>query len=71
LGHCNTRENYEAGTADRGFGPLPYFAMEFIDSESLIEYAQVEPNVRQRLEIMGQVCEADHDARQRSIIYRI
>jgi non-specific serine/threonine protein kinase/serine/threonine-protein kinase len=55
----------------RGLGPQPYFAMEFIDSESLIEYAQVKPNVRQRLEIMGKVCEAAHDARQRSIIHRI
>ena len=62
---------YEAGTADTGFGPQPYFAMEFIRGKSLRDYADEHHlNTRQRLELMAQICEAVHHAHQRGLIHR-
>jgi tetratricopeptide (TPR) repeat protein/predicted Ser/Thr protein kinase len=71
LQHPGIAQIYEAGTADSGYGPQPYFAMEFIRGESLLEYAKAhELNTRQRLEVMAKVCEAVHHAHQRGIIHR-
>jgi non-specific serine/threonine protein kinase/serine/threonine-protein kinase len=71
LQHPGIGQIHEAGTADTGFGPQPYFAMEFIRGESLLEYAKArELNPRQRLELMAKVCEAVHHAHQRGIIHR-
>ena len=55
---------YEAGTADSGSGPQPYFAMELIEhGQPLTEYADGKHlNLRQRLELMAQVCDAVHHA---------
>ena len=47
---------YEAGTADTGFGPQPYFAMEFVRGERSREYAErTSSSTRQRLELMARV----------------
>jgi len=71
LQHPGIAQIHEAGTADNGFGPQPYFAMEFIRGASLLEYADAHQlNVRQRLELMAKVCEAVHHAHQRGIIHR-
>jgi eukaryotic-like serine/threonine-protein kinase len=71
LQHPGIAQIYEAGTADAGFGPQPYFAMEFIRGESLLRYAESHHlDVRQRLELMVKVCEAVHHAHQRGIIHR-
>jgi tetratricopeptide (TPR) repeat protein len=71
LQHPGIAQIYEAGTADSGFGPQPYFAMEFIRGESLLQYAESHQlNTRQRLEIVAKVCEAVHHAHQRGIIHR-
>ncbi len=71
LQHPGIAQIYEAGTADSGFGPQPYFAMEFIRGESLLRYAEAHHlNTRQRLEVMAKVCEAVHHAHQRGIIHR-
>ena len=42
LQHPGIAQIYEAGTADAGFGPQHYFAMEFIRGQSLREYAQAQ-----------------------------
>jgi tetratricopeptide (TPR) repeat protein/predicted Ser/Thr protein kinase len=71
LQHPGIAQIYEAGTADSGSGPQPYFAMEFIRGESLLHYAEAHQlNTRQRLEVMAKVCEAVHHAHQRGIIHR-
>jgi hypothetical protein len=71
LQHPGIAQIYEAGTADTGFGPQPWFAMELIRGESLLEYAEAHQlNTRQRLELMAKVCEAVHHAHQRGIIHR-
>jgi tetratricopeptide (TPR) repeat protein/predicted Ser/Thr protein kinase len=62
---------YEAGTADIGFGPQPYFAMELIRGRTLLEYTDENHlSTRQRLELMVRICEGVHHAHQRGLIHR-
>jgi len=71
LQHPGIAQIYEAGTAEMGYGPQPYFAMEFIRGSSFREYAEEHHlNTRQRLEILAKVAEAVHHAHQRGLIHR-
>jgi|HubBroStandDraft_1064217.scaffolds.fasta_scaffold00898_7 serine/threonine protein kinase/Flp pilus assembly protein TadD len=71
LQHPGIAQIYEAGTAENGFKPQPYFAMEFIRGQALLEYANAQRlDTRQRLELMAKICEAVHHAHQRGIIHR-
>jgi tetratricopeptide (TPR) repeat protein len=71
LHHPGIAQIYEAGTADTPFGPEPYFAMEIIHGQPLIEYANAsELNTRQRLALMLEICDAVQHAHQRGIIHR-
>jgi eukaryotic-like serine/threonine-protein kinase len=72
LQHEGIARIYEAGTADSGSGPQPYFAMELIEQgQPLTEYAESKRlTARQRLELMAQVCDAVHHAHQHFVIHR-
>ncbi len=71
LQHPGIAQIYEAGTADSGLGPQPYFALEFIQGQPLLEYAHTHSlNTRQRLALISQVCDAVEHAHQRGIIHR-
>jgi serine/threonine protein kinase/Tfp pilus assembly protein PilF len=71
LQHPGIAQIYEAGTADSGFGPQPYFAMEFIEGQTLIEYVEARHlNLRARLELIAKVCDAVNHAHQRGLIHR-
>jgi serine/threonine protein kinase len=71
LQHSGIAQIYEAGAADAGFGPQPYFAMEFIHGKPLHEYAESRRlSARQRLELMAKVCDAVEHAHQRGVIHR-
>jgi tetratricopeptide (TPR) repeat protein/tRNA A-37 threonylcarbamoyl transferase component Bud32 len=71
LQHPGIAQIYEAGTADSGFGPQPYFAMEFIRGETLTDYVNSHRlSVPQRLEIMAKICDAVDHAHQRGLIHR-
>jgi hypothetical protein len=71
LQHAGIAQVYEAGTADSGFGPQPYFAMEFIQGSPLVAYCKERHlDVRGRLELMAKVCDAVSHAHQRGIIHR-
>jgi eukaryotic-like serine/threonine-protein kinase len=71
LQHPGIAQIYEASTADTGFGPQPYFAMELVRGLPLAEYAKEKNlNVRQRLALMVKVCEAVNHAHQRGLIHR-
>jgi tetratricopeptide (TPR) repeat protein len=71
LHHPGIAQIYEAGTADVGFGPQPYFAMEFIRGEPLGEYAETHHlNARQRLGLLVKVFDGVDHAHQRGIIHR-
>jgi serine/threonine protein kinase/Tfp pilus assembly protein PilF len=71
LQHPGIAQIYEAGTADSGFGAQPYFAMEFIAGQPLIEFAQQHHlSLRARLELIAKVCDPVNHAHQRGIIHR-
>jgi tetratricopeptide (TPR) repeat protein/predicted Ser/Thr protein kinase len=71
LQHPGIAQIYEAGSADTGFGPQPYFAMEFIAGETLTDYADSHRlGTRDRLELLARACDAVEHAHQRGIIHR-
>jgi tetratricopeptide (TPR) repeat protein len=71
LQHPGIAQIYEASTADTGFGPQPYFAMELIRGLSLLEYATANSlSPRQRLALMVKICEAVNHAHLRGLIHR-
>jgi hypothetical protein len=71
LQHPGIARIYDAGTADTGFGPQPYFAMEFIHGKNVKDYAEGRHlNTRQRLEIVAKIADAVHHAHQRGLIHR-
>ncbi len=71
LHHAGIAQIYEASTADTGFGPQPYFAMELIRGRALDEYADAAHlQTRERLELMARVCDAVEHAHQRGVIHR-
>ena len=71
LHHPGIAHVYEAGSADSGFGPQPYFVMEYIQGQPLDAYAEAHQlNTRERLQLMVRICEAVEHAHQRGIIHR-
>jgi len=71
LQHPGIAQIYDSSTADAGFGPQPFFAMEFIRGLPLKKYAEVHQlNTRQKLLLMVKICEAVHHAHQRGLIHR-
>ncbi len=71
LQHPGIAQIYEAGAADAGAGPQPYFAMEYIEGQPLAEYAERNGlGVRARLDLLAQVCHAVHHAHQKGVIHR-
>ena len=71
LHHPGIAQVYEAGTADSGFGPQPYFAMELIQGRPVNRYVEEKRLVvRERLNLMVKICDAVHHAHQKGIIHR-
>lgn len=71
LQHIGIAQVYEAGTADAGQGPQPFFAMEFIRGRLLNDFAGADNlGTRARLELMAKVCDAVHYAHQKGVIHR-
>ena len=71
LTHPSIARVYEAGTADAGLGPQPYFAMEFVSGLSLIEHAEkYKLDLRARLELLVLICDAVHHAHIHGVIHR-
>ncbi len=71
LHHPGIAQIYEAGTADTGLGVQPFFAMEYIQGPSLTSYVQsANLGVRERLQLIQQVCDAVQHAHQNGVIHR-
>ena len=71
LKHPGIAQVYEAGAAQTGFGRQPYFVMELIRGESLLQFARAHRlNTRQRLQLMVRICDAVQHAHQSGIIHR-
>ncbi|HKE01717.1 MAG TPA: serine/threonine-protein kinase, partial [Planctomycetota bacterium] len=71
LHHPGVAQVYEAGTADAGDGPQPFFAMELVRGETLTAYADARKlPARARLELLARVCDAVHHAHQKGVVHR-
>ncbi len=71
LSHPGIAQIYEAGMADAGHGPQPYFAMELVTGLPLDQYlTERNPGVRERLDLVARICDAVHHAHQKGIIHR-
>ena len=71
LQHPGIAQIHEAGVADTGFGPQPYFAMEFIRGQPFREYTEAHHlGLRERLVLMVKICQAVEHAHQRGLIHR-
>ena len=71
LQHQGIAHIYEAGTVNDGNGEQPFFAMEYVRGRSLLEYAETHRlGTRQRLELLGKICEAVDHAHQKGVIHR-
>ena len=71
LQHAGIAQIYEAGTTPTAEGPLPYFAMEFVDGRPLVAYADDEQlNEAARLKLFAKVCDAVQHAHEKGVIHR-
>jgi serine/threonine protein kinase len=68
LNHPGIAQIYEAGTTEDG---TPYFVMEYVPGQPLLEYAKKrETDLRGRLDLIAQVCDAVHYAHEKGVIHR-
>jgi non-specific serine/threonine protein kinase/serine/threonine-protein kinase len=66
--HASIAHVYEAGVTERG---SPYFSMEYVSGEPITDYCDNRRlNVRERLELFIQVCNAIQHAHQKGVIHR-
>lgn len=71
LHHPNIAQIFEAGTADWGFGPQPFFAMEFVQGKMLSEHVRERAcSVHERLTLLAQACDALDHAHGRGVVHR-
>jgi serine/threonine protein kinase/tetratricopeptide (TPR) repeat protein len=71
LNHPGIAQVLDTGTFDDDEGPRPYIAMELVEGVSLAEFASARRlSVRQRLEMLAQVCDAVDHAHQKGVIHR-
>lgn len=60
---------YQAGTFDKGDGPVPYYAMELVEGPALNEAART-MTLRRKLTLFARVCDAVQHAHQKGVIHR-
>lgn len=71
LQHPGIAQIFEAGVAKSGSRVRPYFAMELVRGKPLAKFAaERQLNLRQRLELFAQICDAVQHAHQRGVIHR-
>ncbi len=73
LEHPGIARIHFAGIWDAGAGPQPYFAMEFVEGQTLDEYLQqnrAKLRLRQLIELFHQICEAVQAAHAKGIVHR-
>ncbi len=71
LKHPGIAQIYEAGTYNDGTGTVPYFAMEYVQGRTLIDFANHQKlKARDRLSLLAEVCDAVQHAHQKGVIHR-
>lgn len=67
LNHPYIARLYDAGTLEDG---TPWFAMEYVEGEPLNEYWRASSPIKERLRLLGFICEAVRYAHDREIVHR-
>ena len=71
LRHPSIAHIYDAGTADHGFGTMPYFAMELVDGLPITDFAKEKRlTTRARIELFVAVCDAVQHAHDCGVVHR-
>lgn len=71
LQHTGIAQIFEAGTADAGDGAQPYFVMEYVLGQTLLEFAdENQLGTRERLALMVKICDAVEHAHQKGVVHR-
>ena len=71
LQHPGIAQIYESGVAPTPLGPQPFFAMELVSGRALLDFALRESlDLRRRLTLFAQVCDAVQHAHERGVIHR-
>lgn len=72
LSHPGIAHVYEAGSCDQPGGSIPFYAMEYIEAgKPLTEAADARNlNLRARVELFCQICDAAHHAHERGVLHR-
>lgn len=69
LQHPGIAQIYEAGALSTPQGRQPYFAMEYVPGRPLLDAARELP-VRDRLDVLAQVCDAIQHAHTKGVVHR-
>lgn len=68
MDHPSVARVYDAGTTEHD---QPYFVMEYVDGETITEYARNRKlSLRERVVLFQMVCSAIHHAHQKTILHR-
>jgi tetratricopeptide (TPR) repeat protein len=71
LAHPGIARVYEAGVADAGAGPQPYFALELVHGRPLDVFVrETNPSTNDRLKLFIAICDAVHHAHTKGVIHR-
>ena len=71
LDHPGIATIFEAGTFDEGQGQQPFFAMEFVQGQELLDYANSKKlGTRDRLALLAKIADAVQHAHQKGVIHR-
>ena len=71
LQHPGIAQIYQAGVADTGSGPQPYFAMELVRGRRLDDYVRIrELDLEDRLTLVAEIADAVQHAHHRGVIHR-
>lgn len=71
LEHPGIARIYEAGAHDLGDGALPYFAMEYVDGETVLRWAtRHHASLQRRVELLIDICDAVEHAHRSGVVHR-
>lgn len=71
LEHPGIARLYAAGVADSDAGPLPWLAMEYVEGQDLLRYAETAGlDLRGRLALLAEISRIVHFAHTRGVVHR-